>query len=572
MPVLRDRPPTPPAALDETLERLQESKDGFARLPIREKVALLGELLERTVDTAEPAVLAGCRAKGLRVGTPEEAEEWLGGPLIELRHVRLTRAALQDIERTGKPSVDWESARERPDGHLTVRVFPADAFDRALYAGFGAEVWFERGIDRAAARDRQASFYQRSAPTGGVSLVLGAGNVASIGPLDVLHRMFAEGRVCVLKMNPVNAYLGELVERRYASFIDRGWLAVVYGGADVGAWLTRHPLVDDIHITGSDRTHDAIVWGPPGPEREARRREGRPLLDKPISSELGNVTPVIVTPGPYTERELSFVAQNVATMVVNNASFNCNAAKLLVTARGWPQRGRLLELVGGLLERVPPRPAYYPGAAERYRALTGDREDLLRYGTAGEGELSWAVLPGLDPEDRGEEAFATEPFCAVLSEVAVGGPDPQEFLAAAVPFVNDRVWGTLSCTLVVHPALERDPALSAAVDRAIAGLRYGAVAINHWSALAYGLCSTPWGAAPGATLDDIQSGRGWVHNTPLLEGVHKTVVRGPLVVTPRPPWFVTHRNAHRVARRLVNFEARPAWRRLPGVVWHALRG
>jgi hypothetical protein len=57
-----------------------------------------------------------------------------------------------------------------------------------------------------------------------------------------------------------------------------------------------------VHITGSDRTHDRIVWGPPGAERESRRMaEDEPLLKKPISSELGCVTPVVMVPGPYTD-------------------------------------------------------------------------------------------------------------------------------------------------------------------------------------------------------------------------------------------------------------------------------
>jgi len=48
---------------------------------------------------------------------------------------------------------------------------------------------------------------------------------------------------------------------------------VVYGGAEVGRFLVYHPQVDDVHITGSDLTHDLIVWGPPGAERERRKRE-----------------------------------------------------------------------------------------------------------------------------------------------------------------------------------------------------------------------------------------------------------------------------------------------------------
>jgi hypothetical protein len=51
------------------------------------------------------------------------------------------------------------------------------------------------------------------------------------------------------------------------------------------------------------------------------------------------------------------------------------------------------------------------------------------------------------------------------------------------------------------------------------GMELDLVAINHWPALAYGLGSTPWGAFPGSTAADIQSGVGHVHNTYLIGSV-----------------------------------------------------
>ena len=92
-------------------------------------------------------------------------------------------------------------------------------------------------------------------------------------------------------------------------------------------------LFDAVHVTGSADTHDAIVWGPQGEERRRRLAENDPLLTKPITSELGNVTPWIVVPGEYSERELQFQAENVAAMIANNASFNCIAAKMIVPSR-----------------------------------------------------------------------------------------------------------------------------------------------------------------------------------------------------------------------------------------------
>src|SRR5207245_11214512 len=118
--------------------------------------------------------------------------------------------------------------------------------------------------------------------------------------------------------------------------------------------------LDEAPINGSDRTHDRLVWGPPGPEREARRAANRPLLDKPMTSELGNISPVIVVPGPYSDRQMAWQAQNIGGGVTNNASFNCNANQMLITARGWDGRQRLLDEFELVVERRAVRAAYYP--------------------------------------------------------------------------------------------------------------------------------------------------------------------------------------------------------------------
>ena len=84
--------------------------------------------------------------------------------------------------------------------------------------------------------------------------------------------------------------------------------------------------------------------------------------------------------------------------------------------------------------------------------------------------------------------------------------------------------------------------------------------------------TTPWGGHPSATLEDIQSGRGWVHNTYMLEDIEKCVIRGPLVVKPKPTWFANHKTATQIGRRLVKLEAQPSYFKLPGIIMAALRG
>jgi hypothetical protein len=265
----------------------------------------------------------------------------------------------------------------------------------------------------------------------------------------------------------------------------------------------------------------------------------------------------------------------VATQVVNNASFNCNAAKVLVLAQGWPQRDVFLGLVERALASVPPRDAYYPGALARYEALTAGRRDLFVAPMPAEAVgrcVPWTLVRELDPESDTEPLFTTEPFCGLLSVVSVGSPDPVEFLAAATHFCNERLWGTLSCAITCHSILEEDVAIEAALDQAILDLRYGAVAVNHWPAVIYALGAPPWGGHPSATLADVQSGIGFVHNSQMLGRVEKSVIRGPFNTFPKPPVFYDNRRMASIGQKLTTYAAEPTLGKALGIVWSSLRG
>ena len=346
-------PRTEPGALEAAVTRVRAAAPAWARATVRERTDLARALHAGVARTAERAVRLACEAKGIGLETPQAGEEWLSGPYVTLRMLRQLVRSLTLIERNGNPPVG--PLGETADGRLTVGVFPATAQDRLLFMGVRADVHLQAGVDEAALHARRASFHKAPGHQGKVSLVLGAGNINAIPPTDVLGKLFVEGKACVLKLNPVNAYLGPVLEEGFRPAIERGVLAVVHGGAEEGAFLCAHPAVDEIHITGSDKTHDLIVWGPPGPERAARQARGQPLLDKEITSELGCVSPVLVVPGPWDDRRLAFQAESVAGMVTHNASFNCNAAKLLVTPRGWRHRERFLDLVFAAMARTPAR-------------------------------------------------------------------------------------------------------------------------------------------------------------------------------------------------------------------------
>jgi hypothetical protein len=562
-------PPTPRSGLDAAVAAVAAQRAAWAAAAIGDRIRLLDRLTRDFLAVAPRWAAAAAKAEGLEPDSPGAGEEWLTGPYLVIRNLRLLREALEDVDETGAPEIPG-AVTTRPDGRVVAEVFPASLYDRLFFPGVGAEVWMEPGVTVEGLAETQAVAYRKGSP-GAVALVLGAGNVSSIGPMDVLYKLFVEHQVVVLKAHPVNAYLGPLLEEGFAALIERDLLRVVYGGAEEGAYLCDHPDVDTIHVTGSDRTYEAIVFGT-GEDGRRRKAEGRPRIAKPVTAELGNVSPVIVVPGPWSAGDLAYQAENLAAMLVNNAGFNCNAARVIVQHAGWDRREALLDAIRTVLARVPPRKAYYPGAAERFDELTAAHPETERFGRRGDGRLPWALIPGLDPRSESEPLYRFEAFNSLFAETALEAASPAEFVDRAVEFANDRLWGTLSATLIVDSAALRDAATRDAVERAIAGLRYGTVTLNHWAGVGYGLVVTPWGAYPGHPPHDIQSGTGVVHNSLMFSRPEKTVVRSPFRAFPKPPWFPSHRADRTLAEALTRFEASPSPFRLPGVFWPALRG
>jgi acyl-CoA reductase-like NAD-dependent aldehyde dehydrogenase len=558
------------ADLDAAVAAVNAQKDRWARLPIANRIALIHECLASCVDQAEAMVTASCKAKGLDHRLAAAAEEWMAGPIPIVRNLRLLAATLAEIDASGAPSVRVTSIRQTAAGQLAVRVFPCDWFDRLLYPGLTTDVWLPRDIDPADVTRNMAGVYRQPMHDrrGRTALVLGAGNVASIGPMDVVHKLFVENAVVVLKMHPVNAYLGPIFERAMRPLISEGVLRIVYGDAAEGWHLVQHEAVDAVHLTGSAAVHDRIVWGETATEQQARRSRGEPRVAKAMTSELGCVTPVILVPGAWSAAEMHYQAENIATMVAHNASCNCNAAKLLVTWNKWPLRAAFLDCVREALGRCRPRPAYYPGAAVKQRAFADAYPEAVRAAPLAEGRLPYVTIFGLDSGTRDRRAFTEEAWSPVLAETPLEAGGEAEFLDAAVRFCNEQVEGTLSVMLLASARSRRR--LGRHFDRAVHDLRYGTVAVNHWSAVSFALAVAPWGAYPGHTLDAVGSGIGVVHNTRMFDRPLKTVMSAPFVTRPKPVWFTTNERAAQVAPLMVRFEAAPSWRQVPAIVASAM--
>jgi len=566
------------AELDDDVATLRARADAWARLGIAGKVRHLRAMRAQTVKVASEWVALAADAKGI-AGTPLAGEEWMSGPWPLLTALDRLAATLGGIALNGTPPLPERAIHTRPDGQVIVDVFPVDASDRMLLNGLRAEVWMQPGVTRETLRDNMASFYREREPNGTVTLVLGAGNIASIPPLDVLYALYAHGSVVMLKLNPVNAYLAPVFGRIFSSLVEEGFVRITGGGADVGAYLVAHPSIDAIHLTGGERTHDAIVFGA-GAEGAARKRERRPAVAKRVTSELGNVTPVIVVPGPWSEADLTFQAAHIATQKLHNAGANCIAAQVLITAESWNLAPRFLEKVRAALENAPPRPSYYPGSAERVKAVEHEHPETQAAGVPPDG-VHRTYVGGLDAANALEPLFATEAFAPVLGQTSLPGADAATFLNIAVAFCNDRLHGTLGAAILIHPKTMRE--LGAAFEGAMAELRYGCITVNAWPGVGFTLATASWGAHPGNSLEDVGSGIGVVHNAYLFDKPQKTVVRAPFAPFPRsfgdgertllptPPWFVTHRRAETVGRKFFAYTAKPSLLRLAATAIAAMR-
>lgn len=560
---MTDRTVATKQRLDADIAALTEGAAAWRARDLGSRIALLKQTHAAIAAAADEWVEAAVHAKGTPRGAPE-GEEWLSGPYAVLAGFAAVIESLESIRR-GELPADALKAGTAPGGRTTFRVLPTNLYEVSLFHGFTADLWLTPGVSATQARRTAGLGATQVGHSGGVGLVLGAGNVSAIGPLDVLYEVIAHNRVCVLKLNPTFAGLLPAYEKAFAPLIEAAVLRVVDGGADVGAYLTGHTGIDHVHITGSQATHDTIVFG--SPTDKSHRR-----LDKPITSELGGVSPIIVVPGNWSAADIRFQAENVVTQRLHNTGHNCIAGQALILAREWAQKDEFLAAVRQVMADLAPRAPWYPGADDRVTAA------VTAYPNAETINGRLLVEVGADTS---QDLLTTEYFAPVLGHIALPGSGV-DFFAAAVDFANTRLYGSLGASIIVAPGDRR--AMGAAFDRTLADLRYGTIGINVWSAIGFLIPGLSWGAYPGNTLGDVGSGIGIVHNAHLLDNVERSVVNAPfrpfprsirhgeLALSPKPGWFVTAKTAKATAELLTRFSASPSALKLPGIFRQAFRG
>ena len=544
--------------LDTAIDELQTGTRTWSALTLAQRVTLLRAVRWSVAAAAEDWADTAAASKGLDGRHPLRGEEWLSGPYSVLGALDAYIETLSRLANGTNP-LDGITIDRAPGGRTRVHAFPLTGIDRFLLSGYTGEVWLEPGVTPHGARAAAGLAQRTPSDSGGVGLVLGAGNITSIPVLDVLYELLAHNRTALLKVNPTQDALVPVYKRALAPLIGPGLLHITRGGPDVGAYLTGHPDLVHVHITGSAATFDAIVWGT-GAAATRRRRENRPQLKKPITAELGGVSPIIIVPGEWTDADLTYQAEHVATMRLQNSGHNCIAGQVVIMSSDWAQADDFRAALRRAYANAPERPIWYPGSPSRMHLATDAYPDALVLGDR--------LLVEISDGDDARELQSTEYFAPVLGVVSVAGTG-QEFLDTAVAYANERLQGTLGANLLIDPSTEKT--LGAGFDRSIAALRYGSIAINGWTAFGFITPTMTWGAFPGSTIADVGSGIGVVHNALLLDRVERSVIRGPfrpfprslpvvngggrLTILPKPPWFVSSRTGAAVSEGLTRFRA-----------------
>jgi aldehyde dehydrogenase (NAD(P)+) len=265
-------------------------------------------------------------------------------------------------------------------------------------------------------------------------------------------------------------------------------------------------------------------------------------------------------------------------MKLYNSGFNCLAAQVLILPEHWNQKEQLIDAIQKLFQEVPPMHAYYPGALQRQQTVQKVCPDARLFA----GDVPRTFVPTVLTEEARTSCFQNEVFGPVLATMTLPGKTAVSFLQNAVSFCNESLLGTLAADLIVSPDVAREQ--GDGVETAVSKLRYGAIGVNAWCGLVYRMTQNPWGAFQDQSATEIGSGKGMVHNTLLFDKPQKSVVRGQFrpfprswrhgnpAILPKPPWFITHRQREKTAKRVAQFALNPGYRHLPGIFAAALRG
>ena len=471
--------------------------------------------------------------------TPAEGEEWLGGPFAS---VLATQYYIKSL--TNDDDLDVGNFNNSENSY---KVFPNNFIERITFPFINAKVYFNKSMSFEDI-NKFRGFSKRYDIEPSITLVLGAGNFSSIPYLDVLYHLITRRSVILLKLNPVNDYLKPVFEKVFKNFIERGYIIVTNGNINESKYMATHPGINHIHLTGSDKTYEDIVYGRELTGNERSIKTVPKVNSKPITSELGNVTPIIIHPGKWSTSDIKYQARKIVTGKLNNNGFNCIAAQVVVLPDGWGHTETLIKYVKYYMNKAKDRKAYYPDSIERLTKLEKDKS----YERV--NSLS-CTTPHLTREIKAYNKYELdEVWSSTIYFRKIAYSNAEDYVKKSIDYCNNELWGNLGVSVIIKN--HNNKFNKHITNSYIENLKYGTIAINEWAAIGYIIPQLPWGGFPGNKDNDIQSGQSVVHNSMLFESPLKGIVETKFRISRLidPPWFITNRKSRRLFMNLTYFQ------------------
>ena len=471
--------------------------------------------------------------------TPAEGEEWLGGPFAS---VLATQYYIKSL--TNDDDLDEGNFNNSENSY---KVFPNNFIERITFPFINAKVYFNKSMSFEDI-NKFRGFSKRYDIEPSITLVLGAGNFSSIPYLDVLYHLITRRSVILLKLNPVNDYLKPVFEKVFKNFIERGYIIVTNGNINESKYMATHPGINHIHLTGSDKTYEDIVYGRELTGNERSIKTVSKINPKPITSELGNVTPIIIHPGKWSTSDIKYQARKIVTGKLNNNGFNCIAAQVVVLPDGWGHTETLIKYVKYYMNKAKDRKAYYPDSIERLTKLEKDKS----YERV--NSLS-CTTPHLTREIKAYNKYELdEVWSSTIYFRKIAYSNAEDYVKKSIDYCNNELWGNLGVSVIIKN--HNNKFNKHITNSYIENLKYGTIAINEWAAIGYIIPQLPWGGFPGNKDNDIQSGQSVVHNSMLFESPLKGIVETKFRISRLidPPWFITNRKSRRLFMNLTYFQ------------------
>ena len=525
--------------IDRNINTLRVNSKEFSTIDNSKLISMLEESIKNIKDVAYYWATVSAENKGVS-NTVAEGEEWLGGPFATVFGIQYYIDTLKDLNKPLNEELFNNNLN-------TYKVFPNNFLEKIFFPFISAEIKFNKNI-KFSEIEEYRGFAMRYKHDPSISLILGAGNVSCIPLLDAIYHLVAKRSVVYIKLSPVNEYLLPVYEKVFNNFISLGFLVITKGTVEESKYMTEHNGIDHIHLTGSDETYENIVYGRKLNNKEKKLKSLKKINKKSFSSELGNVTPIIIHPGNWSNAELKFQARKIVTAKLNNGGFNCISAQIVLLPDKWKHTDKLMKYIKHYMNKVDDRLSYYPNSLNTLKSLEKDKS----YERLNDESCA---TPHLSREIKAYSKYETsEIWGTSIYFKKITYENDLDYAKNVIDYCNNTLWGNLGATVLFKKYNKK--ANEPVKNLYINNLKYGTVAINEWSAIGFIIPTLPWGGYPGNKDHDIQSGQDFVHNSMFFESPLNGIVYSKFRMSNiiDPLWFVTNKKGKKVFKNLTYFQ------------------